>query len=121
MTTQRKRERRDGAKTIFPQRFVVADEVRSHFGLARASCDHGLHEVMIRVALVGESLAVYGYRDHAGFRTIDEVRHHTARTVLARSDRYWNPGGGMRQRCIDFAADRFGQAQTVAGVSGRSG
>src|SRR6516165_10251329 len=108
MTADRQREWRHGAKTVSPQRLVVADEISLDFVLTCASGNHGLHEVMIRVAFVRESLAVYGYRDHAGFRTIDEVWHHTARTVLARRDRHRNPRGCIRQRRIHFAADRLG-------------
>jgi len=47
MMTHGKRERSDGTKTIFPQRFVVADEISRDLVLACTRGNHGLHEVMV--------------------------------------------------------------------------
>jgi hypothetical protein len=63
------------------------------------------------------SLAVPGHRDHAGFGAIDEMRHHAARTVSALRNRSRYPCGGLRDGRIDPAADRFGEAQAVAGIA----
>src|SRR4051812_41293373 len=100
---------------------MVADEEGGDLFTWLRGLDHVLDEVMVGVALVRKARAMTHHRNHAGFRTIDKMRHHPAGAIFPLGDRHRDPSCGVRERVFDAPADRLGQAQTVTRITGWGG
>ena len=117
MMAERHRERRHAAEPVFAQSVMITDQERGDLLAGLRCLHHRLHEVVIRIAFVGEAAAVPHHRDDAGFGAIDEMRHHALAAILAGRHRHRHPCGRVRQPILDAAARGFRQTQSIAGVA----
>ena len=97
MMAKRHRKRRHAPEAIFPQRAVIAQQMRGDLFAGLCRLHHLLNEGVIGIAFIGETLAVARHRDDAGFCAVYEVRHHALAAVLAFGDGHRHPGGCVRQ------------------------
>ncbi len=80
-----------------------------------------LHEIMVRVRFVHETLAVRQNRDEARFGAVDEMREYAPAAALARHARHRHPRRRIRIAELERRPDLFAHAQRVAGVAERRG
>ncbi len=121
MMTERHRKRRHAAEAVFAQGLVIADQEGRDLLVRLGHLHHRLHEVVIGIALIDEPLALTRHRNDAGLGTVDEMRHHAARAVLAARERHRHPGGSVRQTVFHASAGGFREPQSITRVADRPG
>ena len=107
----------DRTQTVVADEGVVANQPGLWLVTGRGCGQQVLHEVVVRVGLVGKAQALRRDRNQAGLGALDQVRkvRHTA--VLARHQRHGGQRGGLHQIACHHTASRFAHAQTITGVA----
>src|SRR5690348_3361782 len=86
---ERHRKRRHAAEAVFAQGAVIAEQERRDLLAGPCRLHHLLHEIVVGIPVTAEACAVAHDRDDARFGSVDEMRHHALRAVLARGDLFF--------------------------------
>jgi hypothetical protein len=97
---------------------ACADQPRRDLPPGRDGSQHGVHIVVVTVALVAEAPPVSEDADDPWLPALDDVREAPGRAIRERHERDRAPGAGSCERIVHGAARGFSKSRSVAGRRG---